>query len=132
MSDARTEQGELIKAPWTAEQVDALNQFQRLGYIHEFTCPEPHDGADRSLFATRDGWRCPHCDYRQDWAHQAMLQAKPLGTMITLPCDVMLPPSTIIRKGCDYETLFTAFKARAGLPAEACRFDDPGEALKSK
>lgn len=61
------------QAPWAPPQVDALNRFQRHGAFHPFTCPEHHGGADRTLFATRDGWRCPHCDYRQDWAHAAML-----------------------------------------------------------
>ncbi|WP_340667950.1 hypothetical protein [Bradyrhizobium ottawaense] len=68
-----------IKPPWTPEQVDALNRFQRLGVFHPFTCPDPHDGADRALVATRDGWVCCHCDYRQDWAHSSMLDAPRLG-----------------------------------------------------
>lgn len=62
-----------ITAPWTPDQVDRLNRFQRLGYVHEFTCPDSHNGADRTLVATKNGWICPHCDYRQDWAHAAML-----------------------------------------------------------
>ena len=24
---------------------------------------------DRELVATRDGWVCPTCDYKQDWCH---------------------------------------------------------------
>ena len=24
---------------------------------------------DRELVATRDGWICPTCDYKQDWCH---------------------------------------------------------------
>jgi hypothetical protein len=63
--------------PWTSAQVDALNRYQHLGYVHEFTCPRVHPAgsgeADRALFATKDGWICPHCDYRQDWAHSSML-----------------------------------------------------------
>lgn len=61
----------MCRAPWTAEQVEALNEYQRLGYAHEFTCGNDHDG-DRVLVATRDGWRCPSCDYTQDWAHEGM------------------------------------------------------------
>jgi hypothetical protein len=121
----RAPTGDFINAPFTAEQVDALNRYQRLDHVHEFTCPDAHDGADRTLYATREGWRCPHCDYRQNWAHKLMLDARPLETMMTLVCDVMLPPATIIRKGCDYAALFAAFKARADRPAESNRFNDP-------
>lgn len=62
----------MIRAPWTDEQVAALNRFQGYGFVHPFTCQNHHDG-DRSLVATRDGWVCPHCDYTQDWAHEQML-----------------------------------------------------------
>lgn len=114
---------DFLRAPWSSEQVDALNRFQRRGDIHEFTCPNDHDGADRTLIATKQGWICPHCDYRQDWAHAAMLTTP--ERLMTLPCDVMLPPATVIRKGCDYATLLTGLKAREGQPPEDCRFDDP-------
>lgn len=63
-----------IKAPWTAEQVDNLNRFQRQSLFHPFTCPGHEDGGDRSLVATRSGWICCHCGYRQDWAHKGMLE----------------------------------------------------------
>jgi len=64
----------IIKAPWTAEQVDTLNQFQRSPAIHPFTCPGHAGGGDRTLVATRSGWICPHCDYRQDWFHDFMVR----------------------------------------------------------
>lgn len=70
---------EKIIAPWTPDQVDRLNRFQRLGNVHEFTCASNHEGADRTLVATKDGWICPHCDYRQNWAHAAMLDEAPFG-----------------------------------------------------
>lgn len=60
-----------IEPPWSAAQVDALNKWQRLGYVHEFICPNDHEG-DKTLFARRIGWECPHCVYRQDWAHDYM------------------------------------------------------------
>ena len=63
----------MVRAPWTSREVDALNRFQRLGFVHEFTCPNNHDTADHTLVATYKGWICPHCDYRQDWAHDIML-----------------------------------------------------------
>lgn len=76
-----------IKAPFTTAQVDALNNFQRrLGFVHPFTCGHDHPG-DRDLVATKDGWICCHCDYRQDWAHEAMLHISvehhPFGRSIT-------------------------------------------------
>lgn len=61
-----------VKAPWTAEQVDNLNRYQWSGFMHEFTCPGHEGGGDRTLVATRAGWVCCHCDYRQDWAHDFM------------------------------------------------------------
>ena len=61
----------MVKAPWSAEQVDNLNRYQHSGIMHPFTCPGGHDG-DRELVATRNGWICCHCDYRQDWAHDFM------------------------------------------------------------
>lgn len=118
---------DFIHAPFSSEQVDALNKFQRLGYVHEFTCPNHHGDADRALFATVGGWRCPHCDYSQDWAHPAMLHTEPLEGLYKLPCDVMLPPATLVRKGCGLDALMEAFKARASLPPEECRFDDPAD-----
>lgn len=63
-----------IVAPWTVEQVDALNRWQHLGYVHEFTCPVEHEG-DKTLLATRSSLICPHCMYRQEWAHDFMLDA---------------------------------------------------------
>lgn len=65
-----------VKAPWIAEQVDALNAFQQSGLLHQFTCPGHEGGGDRTLVATRRGWICPHCDYAQDWAHDFMFQKR--------------------------------------------------------
>jgi hypothetical protein len=65
---------------WTQEQVEALNASQD-GYGHPFTCGgDRGDEAHRAyaeesgddfgqLIATRRGWVCPVCDYRQTWAH---------------------------------------------------------------
>ena len=68
---------DLIEAPWTPEQVDALNFFQRDGLMHPFTCgnrgdaPHPQN-EQNALVATETGWTCPHCDYKQGWAHRFM------------------------------------------------------------
>jgi hypothetical protein len=118
---------DFLRAPWSGEEVDALNRYQRRDDVHEFTCPQDHDGADPSLVATRQGWICPHCDYRQDWAHRAMLTLP--EKFRHLPCDVMLPPATIIRKGCDFSVLMTGFMARETAPPESNRFNDPAANL---
>lgn len=116
---------EFIKAPWDGKEVDLLNRYQRLGYVHEFTCKQAHEGLDRTLYATTNGWRCPHCDYQQDWAHAAMLRTQPIEKLFKLPCDVLLPPATIVRKGCELGTLMAAFKARASLAPSQNRFEGP-------
>ena len=79
---------ETIKAPWTQEQVDALNAYQRDGWMHPYTCCGPDgcrdrlgvDGDDRELVATKDGWVCRTCDYTQDWAHAFSAQPNPFAT----------------------------------------------------
>ena len=65
-----------ITAPWADKQITALNVWQQLGYVHEFTCPNGHKG-NRELKAFRDCWRCLNCGYTQDWAHDFMKRAKP-------------------------------------------------------
>jgi hypothetical protein len=44
-----------ITAPWTQEQVDCLNAYQKCGLVHSYTCNE----CGQDLFATKDGWVCP-------------------------------------------------------------------------
>ncbi len=60
-----------IWAPWPDELVAGLNDAQQSGMIHPYTCPNRADGHTWSsdlgvLEATRDGWVCPSCTYRQD------------------------------------------------------------------
>lgn len=76
-------------APWTPEQVVALNKWQDSGKVHPFTCGgERMDDAHRAyqaqvggdfgqLVAAADGWFCPVCGYRQNWAHAFMAQERP-------------------------------------------------------
>lgn len=64
-----------IRAPWSSEQVDALNRFQQEGGMHPFTCGYEHPAHPNPILqATRNGWRCyvTGCDYEQDWAHAFM------------------------------------------------------------
>jgi len=73
---------EVIKKPlWTEDQVNALNQYQKAGQFHPFTCNNRNDGnhpdepkyGDHSVLrAGPNGWYCEYCDYTQNWAHDFM------------------------------------------------------------
>lgn len=85
--DEKSEPNEpdLTHAPWTDEEVDALNIWQASPNVHPFTCPNRGDGSHEEvegedlgqLLATEDGWVCLDCDYEQKWAHAFMLQLPP-------------------------------------------------------
>ena len=74
---------EQIRAPWTPDQVVALNAFQRRREFHPFTCPNRGpwhaeiNSPDDVLVATVRGWVCPFCDYTQEWAHSFMVRTEP-------------------------------------------------------
>lgn len=59
-----------IVAPWTEDQVRELNRYQQAGFMHPFTCGG--DECREVLVATENGWKCPNCDYTQNWAHPFM------------------------------------------------------------
>lgn len=61
-----------IFAPFTEEQIEALNSWQRNGKFHPFTCKNHRN---ISLTATADGWHCSveKCSYAQNWAHDFMV-----------------------------------------------------------
>lgn len=67
-----------ITKEFTQEQVDMLNIYQLARYMHPFTCgsgnrtDEHHKDGEGILIATADGWKCPFCDYTQDWAYGFM------------------------------------------------------------
>jgi hypothetical protein len=68
---------EIIKAPFTTEQVIALNFYQHRGDVHPYTCggnrtDEKHTDGEGRLVATLGGWICPFCNYTQDWALGSM------------------------------------------------------------
>lgn len=65
----------IIFAPWTKEQVDGLNRYQKSGLFHPFTCANDH-GGDRVLVATEKGWVCERCAYTQNWAHEFMVRKR--------------------------------------------------------
>jgi hypothetical protein len=71
----------VIRAPFTAAQVAALNAWQD-GPGHPFTCGNDDcpglaqgRGGRAALTAAEDGWHCPACDYAQDWAQAFVAQA---------------------------------------------------------
>jgi hypothetical protein len=64
-----------IDAPFSPDQVYALNRFQNAGITHPFTCIFH---SDEPLVAQTDGWHCPICPYHQTWAWKEML-VDPLG-----------------------------------------------------
>jgi len=71
----------ITRPPWTQEQVDALNHFQNCGHVHPFTCggnrtDAHHLDGEGVLIATKDGWKCPYCDYTQNWCLDFMLEVK--------------------------------------------------------
>lgn len=55
---------------FSEDEVESLNAYQDAGVMHPFTCG--NCSGHRDLIATREGWHCPDCDYRQDWAHLEM------------------------------------------------------------
>lgn len=66
---------EQVRAPFTPEQVTSLNDYQRSGVFHPFTCGPCRDSDpnlplldEHLLVATEVGWVCPTCDHTQDWA----------------------------------------------------------------
>lgn len=61
---------EMLHAPWTPDQVVALNQWQLRGDVHPYTCPGENGPlcSRRDLTATPDGWICECGRYTQDWA----------------------------------------------------------------
>lgn len=65
----------VIRAPWTSEQVAALEAFQLRSGMHPFTCGNDKHSMAPRLVPSHSGWYCPDpaCDYRQDWAHAFMV-----------------------------------------------------------
>jgi hypothetical protein len=63
-------------APWTADEVASLNEYQDSTTTTQFSCNNHglHGSAKVRLLATVVGWIClePGCDYTQNWAHPSM------------------------------------------------------------
>jgi hypothetical protein len=66
-----------VYAPWTEEQVRALNTYQRDDRFHPYTCPTRRCRAQKNegrLRATESGWVCGLCGYTQAWAHASSIR----------------------------------------------------------
>lgn len=61
---------------FTSEEVQSLNDYQKSGVFHPFTCGSgrrtdaDHLDGEGLLVATENGWVCPYCDFTQNWAHE--------------------------------------------------------------
>jgi len=61
----------LVHAPWSDEQVESLNGYQKAGYVHPFTYGDGDAQVD--LIATKDGWVAVEGGpVVQTWAHDFM------------------------------------------------------------
>lgn len=64
-----------VPAPWTQKQVEMLNEYQRAGWMHPFTCGSgSHENVEGILIAKPAGWICPFCDFKQNWAWDFMFE----------------------------------------------------------
>lgn len=63
--------GSFSRPPWSDDQVNSLNEYQKCGYCHPFTYGDDPNQVD--LIATRDGWvAVENGPIVQDWAHPFM------------------------------------------------------------
>lgn len=60
---------EIIKAPWTKEQVKILQKYQDNWNVHPYTCE-----CGESLVPALEGWECEACQYKQDWFYETTLE----------------------------------------------------------
>lgn len=68
----------IVDAPWTPQQVAALERWQLAGHVHPFTCVAvAHPDKTVNLVPFPEGWRCPECGYTQTWAYSYMLDGPP-------------------------------------------------------
>lgn len=57
-------------APFTSEQVESINAFQKCDSVHPFTCGHGH-----TLVASKEHLTCPECpDYKQYWVWSIMAE----------------------------------------------------------
>lgn len=72
-----------VHAPWTDEQVNSINRYQKIGIPHPLTCAAPGcTSTDCILVAKHDGMHCECGQWKQDWVHDFM--TKPLNDPLRL------------------------------------------------
>jgi hypothetical protein len=76
-------------SPWTPEEVLNLEAWQACTWVHPYTCGPCRDAdptdrdrlsmwrSDHPLVPTVNGWRCPTCNYRQNWCYGPMVYGPP-------------------------------------------------------
>ncbi len=70
---------EKITAPFSEDQVNALNHYQEHTNFHPFTCwgvgcKKLYQNNGGKLMATPEGWICPCAEFKQDWAYKIMTE----------------------------------------------------------
>jgi len=59
----------IVYAPWTDEEVANLENWQKIGIVHPYTCV-----CGKILKPYRYGWHCNSCNYIQRWCHDFSLK----------------------------------------------------------
>lgn len=67
--------------PWDDPFAEAAQKLGLRPRLHPFTCGNrdnhPELAGDKGILVpTVRGWICPFCDYRQDWAHDFMMESR--------------------------------------------------------
>lgn len=96
-----------LTAPWTNTLITRLNLSQTgTGddwAMHPYTCEHRGDGRHGNeggdlgvLIATAEGWVCPHCAYRQAWAHALPNEIRPVAMIGPDGLEVLATPRRVL------------------------------------
>lgn len=111
-----------IRAPFTPEQVIALDHWKNNRLGHPFTCAcrdehPAHNGEKGLLIPTVRGWICQFCDYTQDWAHSFMC-----APVYVIPEPPAKPPEAPARAEQSADAILiewrNAYSERRSLPKQ--------------
>ena len=127
---------EMIEAPFDAQQVQLLNEFQvhvNVGQPgHPFTCRNRSEGAHGReggdlglLIATPGGWVCPHCAYEQQWAWDVMAERRRLpdtvGEEVRSFLSMRVKSGDVAKRIAEYEPLAAAGRKGADVMVQCLR-----------
>ena len=84
----------MIKAPFSVQQIAALNDFQ-MWSSRPVKCKYDHPplhalGQKGVMVATFKGFICPYCDHKQDWAPNEMVKRVSLFQAVDVPKEYQL------------------------------------------